>query len=278
MTADDVTSLFYEAVMSCRGTRDLMLVEQRLGLAEHFLPTLAYSGLSPVAAPGPAAAVGRFLGLCQPDRQTWQWCRRLLAGEGLDADRLVNEAAALVHPGMVGSYGSPVQNFETDPAVYRLVDVAALPFPHTLYSCGLEPAYRNERRRLDLRRRARTAVGLPSPRTDNAAWRRIQQRVVSGKLPACPRHDIPTAAEWARLATAATSLRNSVRPWTEDALRTELHNKHVLEADSAFARVLMSLFSQPVQWNGQSNTVTNGQHRICGARLAGSQSLLVAVR
>lgn len=40
----------------------------------------------------------------------------------------------------------------------------------------------------------------------------------------------------------------------------------------------MSLFSQPVRWDGKSDTVTNGQHRICGARLAGAQSLLVAVR
>ncbi len=70
---------------SCRAETDLRVVNRRLSLAAGLTTVLSSPVDGTVDAPGPAAALGTFLGRCQERTGDWAWADSHLKIVGLDA-------------------------------------------------------------------------------------------------------------------------------------------------------------------------------------------------
>lgn len=181
-----------------------------------------------------------------------RWTRDAFAKVGLDFEGLLAEARdAVASPDMA--------RFHNDPADYRWVPVSSLPYAR-------RPKRQEELFDRMLRRSERLPVrpgaGRRADLVRARAGRWWQKRLVDGDLGHFP--EFSDAVE-----TVATLLDDPRfgRQWVEATIA----NKVPAQQRAA----VRGLLFDPITWDETSRWVSNGQHRIAQARLAGIQRLPV---
>lgn len=152
---------------------------------------------------------------------------------------------------------------------YRQVRVGELPHAHNPFRCDLYGEFQEiSRRRQAWSRRIPRPLHPLVPILRSSAGQRWDRQVVSAGHASCAIHrwDM-SAANSGALALMAAVPEDA---WNPDAIRAMAQHLS-LENEVGAA----SLLTDPITWSGDGN-VSNGQHRICVARHAGLETLLVA--
>lgn len=156
------------------------------------------------------------------------------------------------------------------PDDYILFPVADLPYMH-------QPGSDCSHNRLhEVLCNQRGALGLSSGRpghedNDVVAGRELARRLANKQLKACGKHK---DVDWRRVIDEAIVVRDIARPWSEDAIKAALDYRSD-DTATVEQKLILSLFLDPIRWDGTSKRVNAGQHRLCGARLAGIGRVLV---
>ena len=255
---------------SLRICPDPMTVQRRLSLMDclaplTFTPALDESGLDDADA----AAVATLLMRClRSGIDDTDWALKAAAIEGcqplLLLARVADRGVPLTH-----GYRSPMAGFRSDPSTYTFVDVADLPPFHNPFKCGQASGWRKAAHVRDRwwDRGHEAGVQDLANRQAGDDWLHAQGRV-------CPLHDL--TLDWDDIMSGAAGVLRDVQPWTRVGVLRAV-NPSGKEPFDRRTSLLISLFLDPIIWDGKTKAVTNGQHRICGARQAGLKRILTAI-
>jgi hypothetical protein len=141
-----------------------------------------------------------------------------------------------------------------------VVAVADLPWPHNPGACRWRDRFEDVSNLYPSSRHSEPAVG--------AHWFLTLNR---GDFEACPYH----GANWKRIAETSVAV---FRELDEQAERLEaLEAVHEAFGDSPDGTWCASLFSDPIVWSPDQQSVVNGQHRSCALRASGAELCVVDV-
>jgi hypothetical protein len=132
---------------------------------------------------------------------------------------------------------------------FRVVRVSSLPYAHNPSRC--------------------THAALFTDARQEGSGRRFFDGLSEEQLAACRYHQL---ADWFLVARTSVHFFREYR----ERLQSDLHEA-VLKAQlsSADLEQLYGLFVDPIVWGGKSDSVTNGQHRICAIRASGARLCVI---
>lgn len=142
----------------------------------------------------------------------------------------------------------------------RPVPVSRLPWPHRLSKC-------HHFRRLE-------AIEKTYPEdwyAGQVAHAELFARLTPEDFAACPYHQ----GDWTAIAEAATELAAAELDDDDERQRMANAMEHLEERDREWARALVQ---DPICWDDNHDSLTNGQHRTCALRAAGVPYLPVEGR
>lgn len=217
----------------------------------------------------------------------WLWLRARCEDVGLDP---LAVWARATRP--ITYYGAPVSRLARDPGEYQLVAVADLPARHNPHLCthralwddllGSERARQQSllsRLRHARRLGSRGATSTPEARARVAARARFEARMRTPGMSPCGRHELggdivqASADAWGIVVECAAG----VRPWGHAEVLRAVTGRDQPGDLSAQERLTAALLQDPVTWDGRSDQVSSGQHRICQARTAALRDLVVRI-
>lgn len=264
--SDDLLKIVDSAIMyALRDYPNEDALRRRLEMINK-IPTITLMGTgTPVHLPRPARALATLINQATTSADDWAWLRTTLASLGVDPTTLLIEAQAADprrYREVAILLGSP-----TD---YVLWKVADLPYMHSPKDCHNKPFHEEATRQL--RNRRGPLRRKPTPSTpDVLAGRYLFERLQDGSLTPCAFHE---DLDWDAVLTDSINIKNTVEPWTHDAITAALGITSD-ESSTPQQRFVRDLFLDPIRWNGTSPRVDNGQHRICRARLAGVEQIMI---
>lgn len=271
LPAERILVLTDALLTSLRSSDDLTTVQRRLALMDCLLPVLLSPGADESGLGPPDGPLGTLLLRCaRSGPADYRWAAAACAAVGEPPTLLLARAADA--PSRDPFYPRPMAAFRNSPDDYRWVPVADLPPAHNPFKCEhakgwlhVASSARPWPRRL-LRPGGRQDPGWPE-RLEADRWLEREHGRWCGKHKA----DL----DWQAVLEEAERVHDRVRPWTRSAVTLAV-NPSGREPFTPEIALLHSLFSDPVVWDGKSERVGNGQHRICGARQARAEHLLVS--
>lgn len=230
------------------------------------IPAIALMGTgTPVHLPRPARALATLINQATTSTDDWAWLKTTLASLGADPTTLLGEAQA-ADP----RHYRQVAILLSSPADYVLCKVADLPYMHAPKDCHNKPFHeettRNLQRRRGLLRRKPTI-----PTADVLAGRHMFESLQDQSLTPC---DFHTDLDWDQVLINSIKIKNGVKPWTRDAITAALGITSD-DTSTPLQRFVRDLFLDPIRWDGITPRVDNGQHRICRARVAGVEQIMI---
>lgn len=260
-----------------RACADLTTIRTRLSLMDGvapltFTPALDESGVYTDDAPV-ATLLMRCL-LTGPEELDWALnsCRAV----GLKPFEILCRMADTPHPHR--PYPSPVSGFRPNPDDYRLVPIADLPPFHIPSGCDHKDGWVHEEAEAQ-------SLQQPTPRwpwarqSDEPSTPTVASRSAADAWLElhhsrwCSKHE--ASIDWRAVQARAEQVHATIRPWTSASVLSAA-NPAGREPFSPSVALLVSMFMRPITWDGKSETVGDGQHRVCGARRAGLGEVLVA--
>jgi len=275
-TTDDILAIVDRAMMfAASDETDIRMLRRRLEILNDVAPVALLGAGEAGHLPRPARALATLIDHATYDETDWAWIRKVLRSLQLDPGALLVETRAALPVRQTRR----VAVFLTNPDDYILIPVERLPFAHNPYECeyiDMHQAFADKDRQAQ-RTHGRLARLLRRPRPDAdpdlAAGRRLNDLLITGTLPKCHKHqDI----DWAQAMSDAESIQGNTRPWTPQQISTDLG----IESDDNSTpqqRFVRDLFLDPVRWDSRRPRLENGQHRVCGARLAGIPQLMIGM-